>query len=221
MAPPQILAKVRGCWCNSFDLRCPPLPTASLLIQVTCVHSHMGFTLMPLPGQTILFWSSGVAHVSPCVSWTLCAPGGCSAPSPSHLPDGRTAGKGMVRSAPAEMVARSQEPLRPPRAGECGLGLCAWWASRQGWARGLHWGLWPPAGGTSSASTPSFPVSPEEAEVGSGQLLWALHQGPPFGRLACGSAMPWNLASLASGVKSWSEGSRASGFLKVSKVDCF
>lgn len=39
LAPPQILAKVRGgCWCHSFDLRCPPLPSASLLIQVTCVH---------------------------------------------------------------------------------------------------------------------------------------------------------------------------------------
>lgn len=44
--------------------------------------------------------------VFPCVSWapwTLCAPcvlcalGGCIAPSPSHLPDGQIAGKGMVR----------------------------------------------------------------------------------------------------------------------------
>lgn len=90
LAPPQILSKVRGgCWCNSFDLRCPPLPAASLLIQVTCVHNHMGFTLMSLPGQTILDtvleqwcgpcvpWAY-VYHVShgPCVPHVFCVPRG-------------------------------------------------------------------------------------------------------------------------------------------------
>lgn len=123
LAPSQILSKVRGgCWCNSgatcftsssggpahLPHRAGPLPTVSLLIQLTGVHNHMGSTLTTLPGQTILdtIWEQWCV---PYVPWTpfapciLCAWWGCMAPSLSHLPDGQTAGKSMVRSGPAQM----------------------------------------------------------------------------------------------------------------------
>lgn len=71
------------------------------------------------------------------------------------------------------------------------LGLCAWWASQQGGARGPHWdqdprvpAFQPPLGGDLSCCiTLSFLSALEEAASTLRQLSWGvLHHRPPSGR---------------------------------------
>lgn len=98
------------------------------------LHSpHMGFPGVLSPGKAVLdvVLEQGCGQcgpyvlrgclclMSPCASrilCVLCAPCGCLAPSPGHLPSRWTASKGMVRSGPAEMPYSCLRRSWAPRA---------------------------------------------------------------------------------------------------------
>lgn len=158
-------------------LRCGQAwPVAQVVNTHTCPHDQPRTTATSCPG------SSGGRRDEGRLSWPwrsvlrillpgrLMGGGRCWVRGWSRdgAAGGREASASGAQLAPGPPM--SGQAMVLPRSVRLGnvAWVCAWWASRQGWARGLHWVSGLLQEGPQLLRHPSFPVGPGEAEVGSG-----------------------------------------------------